>query len=79
MSLELYGHPFSSYTWKVLIPLSLGWLLMLATINVARDQGWNTALVVGIGFVIGVGAYALLAAAIRTAQLRREATEGVHG
>ena len=21
MSLELYGHPFSSYTWKVLIPL----------------------------------------------------------
>jgi NADH-quinone oxidoreductase subunit H len=63
--------------WKVLIPLSLGWLLMLATINVARDQDWNIYLVIGGGFVIGVGAYGLLSAAIRTAQLRRDETEGV--
>jgi NADH-quinone oxidoreductase subunit H len=63
--------------WKVLIPLSLGWLLMLATINVARDQGWNIGLVVGIGFVVLVGAYGLLAAAIRTGQIRRDEVEGV--
>jgi NADH-quinone oxidoreductase subunit H len=56
--------------WKVLIPLSLGWLLMLATINVARDQGWNLGLVIGGGFIVLVGAYGLLTAAIRTAQLR---------
>jgi NADH-quinone oxidoreductase subunit H len=63
--------------WKVLIPLSLGWLLMLATINVARDQGWNLGLVIGIGFVALVGAYGLLAAAIRTGQIRRDEIEGV--
>ena len=35
--------------WKVLIPLSLGWLLLLAAINIARDEDWNLGLVVGIG------------------------------
>ena len=63
--------------WKVLIPLSLGWLLMLAAINVARDEDWNLGLVVGIGFVVMVGAYALLTAAMRAAQLRRDELEGV--
>jgi NADH-quinone oxidoreductase subunit H len=63
--------------WKVLIPLSLGWLLTLAAINVARDQGWNLALVIGAAFVILVGAYGLLTAAIRTAELRRGDAEGV--
>jgi NADH-quinone oxidoreductase subunit H len=63
--------------WKVLIPLSLGWLLMLATINVARDQGWNLGLVIGGGFIVLIGAYVLLTAAIRTAELRREDTEEV--
>jgi NADH-quinone oxidoreductase subunit H len=63
--------------WKVLIPLSLGWLLMLATINVARGQGWNLGVVVVIGFVVLVGAYGLLAAAIRTGQIRRDENEGV--
>jgi NADH-quinone oxidoreductase subunit H len=61
--------------WKVLIPLSLGWLLMLGAINVARDEGWNVALVVGIGFVGLVAAYGLLSAAMRTARLRAEAEE----
>jgi NADH-quinone oxidoreductase subunit I len=37
--------------WKVLIPLSLGWLLLLAAINVGRDEGWNLGVVVGVGFV----------------------------
>jgi NADH-quinone oxidoreductase subunit H len=63
--------------WKVLIPLSLGWLLMLAALNVGRDQGWNLGLVIGGGFVIGVAAYLLLVAAMRTAQVRRDEIEGV--
>jgi NADH-quinone oxidoreductase subunit H len=65
--------------WKVLIPLSLGWLLMLASINVARDEDWNLGLVIGVGFVLLLGAYGLLTSAMRTAQARREALEGVDG
>ena len=29
--------------WKVLIPLALGWLLLIAALRVAQDQGWNSA------------------------------------
>src|SRR5215210_7256613 len=29
--------------WKVLIPLSLGWMLLLASLNIARDEDWNVA------------------------------------
>ena len=58
--------------WKVLIPLALGWLLLLASLNIARDRDWNAAVVVAIGFASIVVAYVLLSAAIRTAQRRRE-------
>jgi NADH-quinone oxidoreductase subunit H len=63
--------------WKVLIPLSLGWLLMLASINVARDEDWNLGLVIGIGFIGLLGAYGLLSSAVRTGRARREALEEV--
>jgi NADH-quinone oxidoreductase subunit H len=61
--------------WKALIPLALGWLLLLATINVARDEDWNLPVVVAIGFAVMVLAYGLLTSAIRTAQRRRDAAE----
>jgi NADH-quinone oxidoreductase subunit H len=61
--------------WKALIPLALGWLLLLATINVARDEDWNLPLVVAVGFGLMVLAYGLLTSAIRTAQRRRDAAE----
>jgi NADH-quinone oxidoreductase subunit H len=64
--------------WKVLIPLALGWLLLLASINVARDEDWNLPVVVGAGFAAMVLAYGALVAAIRTAQRRSELeSEGV--
>jgi NADH-quinone oxidoreductase subunit H len=63
--------------WKVLIPLSLGWLLLLASINIARDEDWNLALVVLIGFLVLVAGYALLTAAVRRAQADRELSEEV--
>ncbi len=63
--------------WKAMIPLALGWLLLLASINVARDEDWNVPLVVAAGFVVIVTAYALLTAAIRTSQRRRAETEEV--
>lgn len=63
--------------WKAMIPLALGWLLLLASINVARDEDWNVPLVVAASFVVIVAAYALLTAAIRTAQRRRAEAEEV--
>jgi NADH-quinone oxidoreductase subunit H len=57
--------------WKVLIPLSLGWMLLLATVNIARDEDWNAGLVLAGGLAgIAVG-YVLLAGAMRTARHRR--------
>ncbi len=61
--------------WKVLIPLALGWLLLLAALNIGRDEGWNTVVVVVVGVVVMVGAYVLLTAAMRTSQQRREHDE----
>ena len=58
--------------WKVLIPLSLGWLLLLASLNIARDRDWNLAVVVVACFAALVVGYGLLAAAIGTARQRRQ-------
>src|SRR5690606_30146646 len=61
--------------WRVLIPLALGWLLLLATINIARDEGWNLVAVVAGGFVVLVAGWSALAAAVNVAQRRRETEE----
>ena len=58
--------------WKVLIPLALGWMLILASLNIARDRDWNAGIVVAVGFGAGVLSALLLSAAIRTARTRRE-------
>ena len=61
--------------WKVLIPLSLGWLLLLAAIRVGNDQNWNTVAVVGgalVVFAVGAG---LLVAALSTSRKDRIAEE----
>jgi NADH-quinone oxidoreductase subunit H len=57
--------------WKVLIPLSVAWLLLLGALNIARDEDWNLPLVVVISVaVMGIG-WAALSGAIHTAQRRR--------
>jgi NADH-quinone oxidoreductase subunit H len=61
--------------WKVLIPASLGWLLLLATFWVSREQHWNGFIAIGIGAVIGLTGYGLLKAAVATSRARR--LEGV--
>ena len=58
--------------WKALIPLSLGWMLLLATLNIAHDRDWNIGVVAAVGFLAIVVSYVLLTAAIRTARTRRE-------
>ncbi len=58
--------------WKLLIPLSLGWLLLLVGVRVGADLDWNLAVVVGVGVLgLAVGA-GLLKLAIRSSAAKRE-------
>ena len=66
------------FGWKLLIPLSLAWFILLAGIQVGRDDGWSAVQLVG--FVIGLFiACALLAGmlmlAIGNARAERIAQE----
>lgn len=57
--------------WKLLIPLALGWLVLLGTVRLTADQGWNWAkVIVGIAVVALLG-YGLLRAAIANGRERR--------
>ncbi len=57
--------------WKILIPASLGWFLLIAALNIANDQGWQSWIVILVGLtVISVGALALMAA-VRKAKIQR--------
>ena len=38
--------------WKVLIPVALGWLLLLAAIQVGRDNDWNLVAVVVVSLAV---------------------------
>jgi len=61
--------------WKFLIPLSLGWFLLVAALNVGRDEGWSPVLVVLAGVVgLWIG-WALLSGAIRKARNERHDQE----
>jgi NADH-quinone oxidoreductase subunit H len=60
--------------WKALIPLALGWVLLLGAINIGRDADWNMAAVVGVSFVALVAGYMGLAGAVAIAQRREESS-----
>lgn len=62
--------------WKLLIPLALGWFMLLAALKVADVRGWNPAAVVVVAVAVFVGAGALLRSAVRSGQ-RLRAAEGV--
>jgi NADH-quinone oxidoreductase subunit H len=57
--------------WKALIPLALGWILLLGSINIGRDEGWNMGIVVGVSFAVLVVAWLALSAAVDVAHRRR--------
>lgn len=60
--------------WKGLIPIALGWLLVLAGVRIAQDEGWNRYAAAGIGILALVLAWVLLERAIRTARAERLAS-----
>ena len=50
--------------WKYLIEIAILWVLVTASLQVARDQGWNLALTAGITVAIALVAYAALWASV---------------
>lgn len=63
--------------WKLLIPLSLGWFIALAALDIGRDNGWNLALV-GVACFAGLILMGLiLNAAVAAGQRKRLIGEGV--
>ena len=58
--------------WKVLIPASLGWFLLLAMQRLARDEGWNVFVATAVTVVVLGACYALMLAAFATSNKTRE-------
>jgi NADH-quinone oxidoreductase subunit H len=57
--------------WKVLIPLALGWSLLLAAIDIGRSENWNVVLVIVVSLAVMLGAYTLLRVAIANSRATR--------
>lgn len=57
--------------WKLLIPLSLGWLLLLIAIRVGDNQGWNAPLTVAVSGIAFVAGASLLTLAMRASRRNR--------
>jgi NADH-quinone oxidoreductase subunit H len=61
--------------WKLLIPLSLGWFMLIAVFRVGSDKGWSQAerfLAGGIGLVAMFAGAGLLRLATRVSARNRE-------
>lgn len=54
--------------WKKLIPLSLYWLMLIAGLRVARDEGWSQVVVLGVGTLVFVAGWFLLSVALKQGQ-----------
>jgi NADH-quinone oxidoreductase subunit H len=57
--------------WKLLIPLALGWFLLLAALDVGRSQDWNPVVVVAVAVAVLLAGAGLLRLAIGSARARR--------
>jgi len=58
--------------WKVLIPASLAWFLLLAAQRLARDEGWNVFVTTTIAVVVLGACYGAMQAALRVSGKTRE-------
>ena len=60
------------FGWKLLIPISLGWFLLLAALRVGDQNDWNTVAVTVAVLAVFAVSYVLFLAAIRASQRNRE-------
>ncbi|MEO5901461.1 MAG: NADH-quinone oxidoreductase subunit NuoH [Ilumatobacteraceae bacterium] len=60
--------------WKLLIPVSLGWFMLLAAFRIGQDQGWNRWAVgiIGIAVLIAAGSLLMLANKVSARNRERE-------
>lgn len=58
--------------WKILIPASLAWFMLLAAQRVGRDAGWDRWVVTLVAALVLLGAYALLQVAHKVSRANRE-------
>jgi NADH-quinone oxidoreductase subunit H len=63
------------FGWKVLIPVGLGWFLLLAAIRVGDDNGWNVVAVVAGSLAVMAVGYVVFSVALRVSA-RNRASEG---
>ncbi len=58
--------------WKILIPASLGWFMLLAAQRLGRNEGWDTIVVTVASAIVLIVGYGLLQMALRVSQRDRE-------
>ena len=58
--------------WKILIPGSLGWFMLLAAQRVGRDAGWDQIVVTLVTAIVLIVGYGLLLAAQHVSRVNRE-------
>jgi NADH-quinone oxidoreductase subunit H len=58
--------------WKVLIPASLGWFMLLAAQRVGDAAGWDPVITTVVAAIVLLVSYSLLQLALRTSRLERE-------
>ncbi len=58
--------------WKIMIPASLGWFMLLAAQRVGRDEGWNGVAVTAVSIAVLLVCIGLLMAATRVSARNRE-------
>jgi NADH-quinone oxidoreductase subunit H len=60
------------FGWKLLIPVALGWLLVLTAIQLGRDEDWNVFAVVAACLAALGASYLLLSVALGVSRRNRE-------
>ncbi|MEX0847930.1 MAG: NADH-quinone oxidoreductase subunit NuoH [Ilumatobacteraceae bacterium] len=58
--------------WKVLIPLSLGWFVVLAAMQLGKEQDWNQVVVVAVSLAALLACALLLMGAVKVSARNRE-------
>jgi NADH-quinone oxidoreductase subunit H len=58
--------------WKLLIPASLGWFMLLAAQRVGEDEGWDRVVVTTVTALVLIGGYALMQLAMKVSRDNRD-------